>query len=302
MSKPMTYPKTIHRSDGTVYQLTDRDDVIRYPITFNQSKNKLKLSLIYFTYRPGGFDMLINSLTKQTYTNYELIVVDDCPDRNLEEYLKNKGIPVSWYGPSKAKTYPDTPFNQVNAINTGITHATGDVTILIEDYTWLTPDSLERWNNVYATMPNTVLTMTAAVVWNYKKPEVMGDVSVWRKEFNGDFSKCSLKSLWVAGIYDDNPWDWYYSAVPMDAWRLMNGLDERFDYWRGYPGTYFAKQCKMNGLRFYLDITHLVHVFDHHEWVFGDRKQWHIRQKDEDNATYKSLTALYSRCPNNFNL
>ena len=298
----MMYSKTIKRSDGTTYSLTDSDTVIRYPIIYDPPKNKLKLSLIYFTYRPGGFDMLANSLAKQTYKNYELIVVDDCPGRNLTKYLEDKGIPVAWYGPSKEKTYPDTPFNQVNAINTGIIHASGSLTILIEDYIWLAPDSLEKWNTVYNAMPNAVLTMTAAVVWGYKPPELISDVTVWKSEFNGDFSKCKLKSLWVAGIYDDNPWDWYYSAVPMDAWRLMNGVDERFDYWRGYPGQYFARQCRMNGLHFYLDISHVVHVIDHQGWDFGDKKKWHISQKGEAEKRYKPITEIYHRSPNNFSL
>ena len=104
------------------------DDIcIRHPIYIPKTvSNNHKLSIIYITYRPGGMDVLCNSLKRQTYKDYELIVVDDYPNRDLKEYFDGNGIPITYYGPSKEKHYKDTPFGQVNAFNTGILKATGE--------------------------------------------------------------------------------------------------------------------------------------------------------------------------------
>lgn len=280
------------------------DDIcIRHPIYIPKTvSNNHKLSIIYITYRPGGMDVLCNSLKRQTYKDYELIVVDDYPNRDLKEYFDGNGIPITYYGPSKEKHYKDTPFGQVNAFNTGILKATGDVVVFMSDYVWLESNSLERWNQVYNVLPNTVLCTAPAIRWKYKHPDKIGDISVWDEDFNGDFSKCSFKGLSVTGIFDAFPFDWEYSAMPMYALEKMNGMDERFDYGLQYLTQFFPIQCRINNFKFFLDIDHIFHVIDHREWNLGGEDLWDIVNKAKKITVSHTFDFIYAYNPNNFNI
>ena len=86
-----------------------------------------ELSLIYLTYRPGGIDLLAQSLINQPLI-YELIVIDDFPGRpergEAKKFLQSHGIPLRYYGPSKTKSLPDSPCGLANAMNRVAMHAT----------------------------------------------------------------------------------------------------------------------------------------------------------------------------------
>jgi len=237
-----------------------------------------KLSLIYFTYRPGGFDMLCPSLANQTYDNYELIVVDDMPGRDTAEYIKNYDIPLTYCGPSKKKCYPDTPFGQINAINTGLLKSSGDITIIIEDYAWLRPGSLERWCEIFDEKGLDTLITGVGEYWDYKPPENFGHVTVWNEPFNGDFTKCTHKGLWKPDIFE-----YFYSGIPMEIWEKLNGFDEQLDYWNTWPAMLWPEFCKLAGYKFYTDDVNRIDLIDHRMWTAGDAALWWI------NNTYKGV-------------
>jgi len=233
----------------------------------------LNLSLVYFTYRPGGMDMLANSLEKQTYERYELIIIDDLPNRNLTDYFEDKNIPLAYYGPSKKKCYPDTPFNQINAINTGLLQAAGNVAILIEDYAWLRPKTLERWNQICKIKGPKTMIAGVGEYWGYKPPENIGDITVWNEEFKGDFSKCEPMGTWRPEVFE-----YFYSAMPMPALEYMNAMDERLDYWNQWPALMWPEMCKWVGINFYTDDENKVDLIDHRRWNQGDEKWWWINR------------------------
>lgn len=255
-------------------------------------KNDYLLSLIYITYRPGGFDMLCNSLKAQTYKNYELIVIDDLPGRDLTEYIEGCGIPLTFYGPSKPKCYPDTPYNQANATNTGLLKANGDITIIIEDYSWLRPGTLERWCEIFD--EKGLLTIIAGIgrYMTYKPPDKIGDITVWDEPFNGDFSQCTLQGMWIPELYEG-----FYYAVSMDAWKLLNGLDEQFDYSCKWISLIFPQICMARGIDIYVDKENIIDQIDHRTWNLGEPTWWWQPLAYSEGAVSKSGSEIAWRTP-----
>jgi len=252
--------------------------------------------------------MLANSLEKQIHRDYELIVVDDLKGRDCRKYLEEHDILVKYYGPSKPKCYPDTPFGGCNAVNTGLLKVSKqcDVTILVEDYAWLFPDALSKWSSRLEANNKSILMTGVGVEWKYKPPQHLGHITVWDEEFTGDFSKCTFKGLWVPGVYHKlcswgGIWDWHYCAVPMHVWETINGLDERFDYYRLYPTMYFPTQVGIHNFSFFTDVDNAVFMIDHREWSLYDKSLWSIGGTDESKG-YKRIQAIYSVSPNCFNL
>jgi glycosyltransferase involved in cell wall biosynthesis len=259
---------------------------------------KYKLSLIYFTYRPGAMDMLAGSLMQQTYDNYELIVVDDMPGRNLTTYFEDCNIPLRYYGPSKKKCYPDTPFNQVNAINTGVIKATGDITILIEDYAWLRPGSLERWCQAFDEKGPDTLISGVGEYWNYKPPEKIDPITAWNEPFTGDTSKCTHLGTWKPDEFE-----FFYSGVSMPAWEHLNGMDERLDYWNTWPALIWIPVCKDAGLKFYVDAGNVIDLVDHRRWTVKDDSLWWINNTYRGQQPKRPYEVKWNTvAPNCFNL
>jgi len=237
------------------------------------SNTEYSLSLVYFTYRPGGFDMLCGSLMEQTYDNYELIVIDDLPDRNLVNYIEDCGIPLTYYGPSKEKCYPDTPFNQVNAVNSGLLQARGDIVILIEDYVWLRPNTLERWCQIFDEKGADTFITGVGEYWGHKKPEKIGPITVWNEPFDGDFTGCTHKGTWRPDVFE-----YFYSGMAMSTLEKLNGMNERLDYWNTWPCLVWPRVLSKIGIKFYTDDENMIDLIDHRHWTAEKESWWWINK------------------------
>ena len=254
-----------------------------------------KLSLIYFSYRPGGFDILAHSLTNQDYKNYELIVIDDYPGRNLRGYLEEKGIPVTYYGPMKTKTLKDTTYNQCNVLNTALLYATGDIFIICNDYTWLPPDSLDRWNRFFNEHGLNCVVSACANEHECRNPSIIGDVTVWEPPFTGSFSRFGRVSKWIPEEFET-----FYTAIPTKYLVDINGFDERGDAWCVFFHSSILAQAKLNDMKVMVDSSHFVEHINHRPWSIGGSRLWYIVRTGgpERNDPPQWLR----RSPNNFNL
>jgi len=50
----------------------------------NRNKQDIKVSIVTPTNRRGWWNIMANNLSKQTYKNFEWIIVDDYPDARME--------------------------------------------------------------------------------------------------------------------------------------------------------------------------------------------------------------------------
>ncbi len=102
------------------------------------------ISVIVPTNRIGGMDLLFGSLERQTFKDFEVIVVDGLRHwRGLFDYLAGRNNPGKG---AVAHVAPrDNPFPRVSycqSVNSGIANALGETCVLFCDYTFAAPDCL----------------------------------------------------------------------------------------------------------------------------------------------------------------
>lgn len=256
-----------------------------------------KLTILYMTYRPGGFDLLADSLKNQTYKNYELVVVNDFPDSSkvVKKYLLKNNLPVSFCGMSKKKRYLNTPYGLCNAANTGLLHSTGDIVILVMDYTWLEPNALKRWNEVFNEQGLGKLITGIGRMYGSPPPEVINPISIWKPPFPEKFQFRGDAPLWKPTLFE-----MFYSGFPMRFFEEINGFDERGDYWSANMYHSIVEQAKLNGYGFHVDIKNVAKLVEHRGWHAFNSDLWHINRWKVKNV--KKNIKWLPRSPNCFNL
>lgn len=104
--------------------------------------NNIKFSIIIPAYNAQDYiDACLNSIMSQTYTNYEIIVIDDCSTDNTYEILKQ------YNNISLLKTKINS--RQGAARNIGLNNCSGDYVIFLDSDDCLSKDTnLEELSNI----------------------------------------------------------------------------------------------------------------------------------------------------------
>ena len=107
-----------------------------------------RLTVIFPTYRVGGFDVALDSLAGQTFRDFELIVVDAIWARRnpiIRDRFSAYPFPIKHLAPSGGMALS----NYSRSINDGIAHASGELIVIQADYTWMPPNCLETHWRAY---------------------------------------------------------------------------------------------------------------------------------------------------------
>lgn len=111
----------------------------------------MKFSIIIPTYRSRYLRMAIESVLSQTYTNFELIIVDDCSPEDITSIVKEFSDPRIHYYRNK-KNYGAE--NLVANWNSCLAYCTGEYMICMGDDDILPPHSLEEYQKTVTQNPN----------------------------------------------------------------------------------------------------------------------------------------------------
>lgn len=107
-----------------------------------------RVSVLVPSYRPGGLDVLCDSLALQKFDDFELILADELYQFRRDIVSgegQNYQFPIKHIAPDGGPRLS----NYCRSINNAITHASGELVVIQPDYCWLPPDCLEAHWRAY---------------------------------------------------------------------------------------------------------------------------------------------------------
>lgn len=204
-----------------------------------------------FTHHPewNQFEVLGRQLAKQTYRDFELVVVTPFNTdavSGLIHYVDRLTV----VEPRDTPWRREKMFAVASARNTGLIHARGAWVVVIDDCVELEPDFLTRVVE-YADRQMGVAVM-------YKKDgQVIDPRFSLFKQMAG-----KAESVVIRGTQGPVPYG--FISFPMKAAIAVNGYDElRFDGARGLEDMNFARRLMQRGVPFAMDQRIMATLHDH---------------------------------------
>ena len=248
----------------------------------------VKVSVILPTYRIGGVDIAFEGLGNQTFTDYEVVMVDALYRNRRDlifEYAEEKGVPLKYVPPHR----DILPYDSVCIFrNSGLFHAEGELVIWFMDYTYAKPDWIERhWSNYdeaervssiapheYYLMPPTKPLPCPESLLPPLREEYH---NLYISTFQDPFTKESLSSLTLQAYGQDpkrgmprrfvspNYFHAKNESVPLNVCLEINGWDENFDRSHGWDDLDFGYRAAKTGHRFIVDPKNKVYAISRDE-------------------------------------
>lgn len=233
----------------------------------------MKISVITPTIRKEGLDVLRQSLSKQTFRDYEWLIGSPF-DPGIEEatWIKDDFVGGFW------------TLNRI--YNALFKRARGELIVSWQDWIWVPPDGLEKfWDNYEKTDKKAVI---SGVGDQYESLNKWGkpQVKIWsdprKTTENGSFYEC---------FPNDAEWNW--CAIPTEAIRRVGGMDEQLDF-LGYGGDQLQIGERMDALhiKFFLDQTNESYTVRHSRDDFGGQEKWDGNHVLFNGAYHKRIAQL----------
>lgn len=286
----------------------------------------LKISVCVNMLRPGGWDVLIPTLLRQTFQSYELIVVDELHRwraPRIAERLKALPFPVK-HLPTRDSLFPVS--STMRAGNTALAAAEGKLVVHLPDHAITSPGFLqEHWDRFLATGGKAFLispymmrevrpefwAYPPAEMWEAIEHMIRGDRPDWDWTLlrtdapREDAEKLCLPTMPTACSPGYrllpgtklNEWYAHYrcDSVPLDAYRRVNGWDEEYD--GGYIYGDVDMSLRLMGLGLSpIAAREVVHVLDVHSPVRRPKqssyRSWAMRAVLEQNRAKAARGAV----------
>lgn len=227
-------------------------------------KSNIKISVITPTIRKEGLDLVIKSLMKQTFKDFEFLIVSKY---NWIEGID--GVNFRWISDPGKKSGDVWSLNK--AYNAGIKATKGELIVSWQDFTYGKPNTLEEFWKHYEEEPNTLV----SAVGNKYESESW-DVMVWKdpriRDDMESFYPCYFQDL-----------EWNLAAIPKKAIYDVGGFDESMDRVYGLDAFSVDERIwELGGYDFKLDQSIKSYSLPHERYFDWD-------EKNAMNGTYEEI-------------
>jgi len=241
--------------------------------TFTKKETNIKVSIITPTNRKGFWNIMANNIYTQTYKNVEWVIIDDYPeDRSAQAYEYSMKYQLSIKYVRGKDRATKRRYGLVNANNTGLQVAKGELLVILQDFILMPKDGIEQLVNLYRKNPNAII----APVDRYFKPKIKPNTESedW---FNGELDVVG-DFIWQnprinnQGLRESqNPFEFEqnYGAIPKHIAESLGGWYEVMDEGLGFDNTDFALRALMAGYKLLVDETNVATCIDHWEALKG---------------------------------
>jgi glycosyltransferase involved in cell wall biosynthesis len=234
---------------------------------FEKVDESIKVTVYTPTIRKGFWNIMANNLSIQTYKNFEWVIVDDIDyDRSkiAQEYATKYNLDIRYM--KGKKRFAKREYGLINANNTMLKEATGEVIVFLQDFMFIREDGLEQIVNVYKRNKDALIATCdincnpkikpdiESEDWFYGELDVIGSL-VWK---NVRIQNKGLRE-------STNPFDFEqnYGAIPTYIARELNGWYEFLDDGLGYDNTDIAYRATKLGYRIIIDETNIAVGLNH---------------------------------------
>lgn len=230
-------------------------------VCFKTSNNPV-FTVIYPTRRPGGLDLLVESLVNQIDV-FELVIIDGFEGR-LERgesirYILDKRIPLRYYGTPSIPPTDISVAGFARAINSGVLWSATSRIVIIQDYCWVPPGWAKQWLKTFDKYKDESVVISGTAFLNQANPpDFYGDITIW-----------SMKPCWFNVLGETKIWKPFYwencnTYYPTKFFEDVNGLDER----GGSEGVGEATMYQLQSLGYRMVVNEYCRIgmIEHHDW------------------------------------
>ncbi len=261
-----------------------------------------KISIITISARPGFIGDAVRNLQKQTFKDFEWIIVDSLyyeRKNEVAEFMKDKGINYL-HVPDKV-CFVEHPYRLNNAFNTGVIFARGELTVWWQDFIRIREDGLQKFWDLHIKEPCFITCGDER--WNITPPENPDNmIDLWNKEpelleKEKGCWRCLGKDLRVYDKPENHgEFELNWAATSTSIIRELGGFDERLDEGFNWDNNWLAWRALYLGYKVYFDETNLATMYNHWQ-LFTDKKYSHCCDNREGgvraNAVlFQAFTAL----------
>jgi GT2 family glycosyltransferase len=257
---------------------------------FQTTNEEPLVSVMTPTIRQGWWNIMAHNLSRQTYKNIEWVIVDDFPkDRSelAKVYARKYQLKVKYLRSKDHKVKRN--YGLVNADNTGIAKAEGELLVWVQDFILLPQTGIEQLVDLYKHNPNSLL--APVDVYHAPKREPNKDSEDWfngQLDVIGEFMRQNVRIQHTGIRRSTHPYDWElnYGAIPARIVKELGGFYEFFDFGLGFNNTELAYRAILKGYDIIVDDSNIAVCIDHWKALEGTEQHGLGREKHLNDPQY----------------
>lgn len=254
---------------------------------FNEEKPQdIKVTVFTPTIRTGFWNLMAENLSKQTYKNFEWLIVDDYKDDRkdiADKYAKKYALNMRYLRGKKDRKLRKYALVQAN--NMAVFQAKGSLICWLQDFILLPPNCLEKIVRLHRRYPDDLITPVDIYHYMKFKPDMTNKEDWFNGITNvvGEVQRKNIRLKTGEVRFSLNPYDFELcvGAIPTSVARRLNGFWEFMDDGLGYDNTDIALRALKAGSRIIIDESNVVTCLDLWKWLAGKdenipKREWAI--------------------------